>query len=115
MSGRVAEVHAAPSMFVVDLPGKLEMWIGPERHVALAQPVEDAVEEVVINEEGEVLELWFYRRFRELQQHASIEQDIREGSPRRSLVSLEDLAVEARRGLPVAANDDQVVECDRNS
>ena len=90
------------------------MRIGPECDVAFAQPVEDAVEELVIDEEGEVLELRLHGRFGELQQHTFIKQDVGEGAPRRCLARLENLAVEARRGLPVAADDDQVVERDGN-
>ena len=88
------------------------MRIGPELKVTLAQPVEDAVEELIIDEEGKVLELWLHRGFRELQQHPAIKQDVGEWAPRRRLAGLEDLAVEARRGLAVAADDDQVVERD---
>jgi hypothetical protein len=90
------------------------MRIGPELDVALAQPVEDAVEELVIDEEGKVLELWLHGGFGELQQHTFIEQDVGEGTPRRRLVGLKDLTVEARRGLSVTADDDQVVERDGN-
>lgn len=90
------------------------MRIGPELHVALAQPVEDAVKELVIDEKGEVLELRLFGGCGELQQHTAVEQDVGKGAPRRRLVGLEDLAVEARRGLSVATDDDQVVERDGN-
>ncbi len=90
------------------------MRIGPELDAALAQPVEDAVEVIVIDEKGKVLELWLHRGFGEQQQDAFIEQDVGEGTPRRRLVGLKDLTVEARRGLSVTADDDQVVERDGN-
>jgi hypothetical protein len=115
VAGRIAEVDAATTVFVVDLPGLPGLGIGPEFDAALAQPVEDAVEERVIDEEGQVLELGLHGGFGELEQHPFVEQDVREGAPRRRLMGLEDLAIEARRGLTVAADNDQVVERDRNS
>lgn len=111
---RIAEIHAASSVLMGDLPGILGLRICPELDVSLAQPVEDAIEQFVIDEEGEVLELWLHGRFGELQEYTFVEQDVGEGTPRRRLMGFEDLAVEARRSLPVAADDDQVVERDGN-
>ncbi|GAB3008514.1 hypothetical protein GCM10017788_51820 [Amycolatopsis acidiphila] len=61
-----------------------------------------------------MLHLDLHRRLGELQQDTVVEQDVREHTPRRGFLGLEQLPEEPGRLVPVLGRDDGVVELGGN-
>nr|WP_170315500.1 hypothetical protein [Nakamurella deserti] len=108
------EIDAAAAVLGVDLARALQLWIRPVRDPAVPEPGEGPVEQVVVDQEGVVLELDLDRRLGELQQDTVGEPEVDERSPGRRPGDLHQLLVEPGGPVAVGGDDDRVVEAGRH-